>query len=51
MYELQTASVWEGDVTMTGPGIAAPLPVQIGRAVVTTARDYRVVEVRSVLLP
>jgi hypothetical protein len=50
-YQLAVASLWDADVTMTGPGFAAPLPVAIGTAVVTTARAYPVVEVRSVLLP
>jgi hypothetical protein len=36
---------------MVGPGLATPVPIAIGRAVLTTTRDYPVVEVRSVLLP
>jgi hypothetical protein len=50
-YALQVASVWQATVTMTGPGLAAPIPIAIGSAVVTVTQDYPVVEVRSVLLP
>jgi hypothetical protein len=50
-YALSVASVWDAQVTMVGPGITTPVPIAIGRAVVTTTRDYPVVEVRSVLLP
>jgi hypothetical protein len=50
-YELQAASVWQADVTMTGPGLSTPVPVTIGTAVVSATRSYRVVEVRSTLLP
>jgi hypothetical protein len=50
-YSVRVASVWDADVTMTGPGITTPLPVAIGRAVLTSTRAYPVVEVRSVLVP
>jgi hypothetical protein len=50
-YDLRVGSVWDADVTMTGPGIATPVPVAIGTAVVTTTRAYGVVEVRSTLVP
>jgi hypothetical protein len=51
MYSLSVGSVWDAEVTMVGPGITTPVPISIGRAVVTTTRDYPVVEVRSVLMP
>jgi hypothetical protein len=50
-YPLAVSSLWEADVTMTGPGLLAPLPIAIGTAVVSSTRDYPVVEVRSVLVP
>jgi hypothetical protein len=50
-YTLAVSSVWEAAVTMTGPGIPTPLPIAIGTAVVSSTRDYPVVEVRSVLVP
>jgi hypothetical protein len=50
-YALSVSSLWDADVTMAGPGLAAPVPVAIGRAVLTATRDYPVVEVRSVLTP
>ncbi len=50
-HALRVGAVWEATVTMTGPGLPAPVPVAIGSAVVTATRDYGVVEVRSVLLP
>jgi hypothetical protein len=50
-YALSVASAWDAEVTMVGPGITTPVPIAIGRAVVTTTQDYPVVEVRSVLMP
>jgi hypothetical protein len=50
-YTVAVGSVWDADVTMTGPGIPTPLPIAIGTAVVSATRDYTVVEVRSVLVP
>jgi hypothetical protein len=49
-YALGVASVWDATVTMTGPGLTAPVPVAIGTAVVGATRNYRVVEVRSTLV-
>ncbi|MCU1426293.1 MAG: hypothetical protein JWL83_293 [Actinomycetia bacterium] len=51
IYQLRVASVWEANVTMTGPGLVTPLPIAIGVAVVTSSRAYPVAEVRSVLVP
>jgi hypothetical protein len=49
-YTISAASVWEAEVTMTGPLLPAPVPVGMGSAVLTSSRDYPVVEVRSALV-
>lgn len=49
-YPLRVSATWTAEVTLAGPGVAAR-PTPIGTAVVTSTREYRVVEVRSVLLP
>jgi hypothetical protein len=51
VYRLGVATIWTATATMTGPGLAAPLTVDLGAALVTNARDYPVISVRSVLLP
>jgi hypothetical protein len=50
-YAVRVAARWQADVTMTGPGLPAPVPIAIGTAVITSTQDYPVVEVRSVLVP
>jgi len=35
---------------LTGPGLATPLVINLGTALVTNGRDYPVVEIRSRLL-
>ena len=49
-HTLSVSSVWRATVTMTGPGGAAPVPIDIDTAVLTVAVDYPVVEVRSRLV-
>jgi len=50
-YRLGVATIWNADAVMTGPGLATPLSIDLGSALVTNARDYPVVSVRSVLTP
>jgi hypothetical protein len=50
-YRLGVATLWSATAVMTGPGLAAPLAIDLGTAFVTNARDYPVVSIRSVLLP
>jgi hypothetical protein len=45
VYDLELVAVWAGEVTMTGPGLAAPVVADIGYAFVRTAREYRLREV------
>jgi hypothetical protein len=49
-HELSVSTVWQATVTMTGPGGAAPVPVELDTAVLTATVDYPVVEVRSRLV-
>ncbi len=49
-YPLSVTAVWSADVTLAGPGVS-PVPVSIGAALLTSTRQYRVVEVVPVLLP
>ncbi len=49
-YTLRVTSTWTATFTMTGPGITIPLPIDTGTAHVRTTRDYRVVEIRGVLV-
>jgi hypothetical protein len=49
-HTLSVSSVWRATVTMSGPGGAAPVPIDIDTAVLTVAVDYPVVEVRSRLV-
>jgi hypothetical protein len=51
VHRIAIASIWNAEVTLTGPGIASPIPVALGSATLQVARDYPVNEVRSVLLP
>ncbi|HEX4490070.1 MAG TPA: hypothetical protein VH914_02600 [Acidimicrobiia bacterium] len=50
-YRLGVATIWTASATMTGPGLGAPITIDLGAALVTNARDYPVVSIRSVLLP
>ncbi len=50
-FRLGVATLWTASAVMTGPGLATPLTIDLGTAVVTNGRDYRVVSVRSRLLP
>jgi hypothetical protein len=50
-YRLGVATLWSADAVMTGFGLATPLAIDLGTAVVTNARDYPVVQIRSRLLP
>jgi hypothetical protein len=50
-YRLGVATVWTATAVMTGPGLAAPLAIDLGTAIVTNGRDYPVVQIRSRLLP
>jgi hypothetical protein len=49
-HSVSVSSVWHATVTMTGPGGAAPVPIEIDTAVLTATVDYPVVEVRSRLV-
>ncbi|MCP3988658.1 MAG: hypothetical protein GY724_06280 [Actinomycetia bacterium] len=43
--------VWEGSATITGPGLpAGGIPLDLGQAVLATARAYDVIEVRTPLV-
>jgi hypothetical protein len=50
-YRLGVATLWSADAVMTGPGLANPLTIALGTAVVTNARDYPVTQIRSRLIP
>ena len=50
VHALSVASVWHADVTMVGPGGAAPVPIDIDTAVLTATVAYPVVEVRTRLV-
>lgn len=49
-YVLQVASTWTATFALTGPSVITPIPVDTGTLAVTTTRDYRVVEIRGVLV-
>ncbi|MDZ4828403.1 MAG: PKD domain-containing protein [Actinomycetota bacterium] len=49
-YTLAVTSTWTATFTMTGPGITTPLPIDTGTAHVRTTHNYRVVEIRGVLV-
>jgi hypothetical protein len=49
-HTLLIASVWRATVTMTGPGLAVAIPIDINVAVLTAVADYPVTEVRSRLV-
>jgi hypothetical protein len=49
-HVLLVASVWRATVTLTGPGVAVPIPIDINTAVLTAVADYPVTEVRSRLV-
>jgi hypothetical protein len=49
-HALSVSTVWRATVTMTGPGGAASVPVDLDTAVLTATVDYPVVEVRSRLV-
>jgi hypothetical protein len=49
-YEIGIATLWRGEFVMTGPGIRAPLPIDLRTAELDASIDYRVVEIRSVLV-
>lgn len=52
LHHVRATAVWRAEVTMTGPGLRGrATTVELGRALLRTTVDYRVVEVRSVLLP
>jgi hypothetical protein len=45
-YRLRAGALWTATVTVSGPGLPATT-IDLGSALVTVERDYRVVEVRS----
>jgi len=49
-YRLGVATMWSASAVLTGPGLATPLVINLGTALVTNGRDYPVVEIRSRLL-
>ena len=49
-FRLGVATRWSASAVMTGPGLATPLTIDLGTAIVTNGRDYPVVQVRSRLL-
>lgn len=49
-HQLSVASVWRATVTLVGPGVTVPIPIDIDTAVLTATVDYPVVEVRSRLV-
>ena len=49
-YDVRVAALWQGQFVMTGPGITAPLPVDLRTAQLASTRDYPVAEIRSVLV-
>ncbi len=49
-YVLSVSSTWTATFTLTGPNLSVALPVDVGTVAVTTTRDYRVVEIRGVLV-
>jgi hypothetical protein len=49
-FRLGVATRWSAVAVISGPGLATPLTIDLGIAVVTNGRDYPVVQVRSRLL-
>ena len=49
-FRLGVATRWSASAVMTGPGLATPLTIDLGTAIVTNGRDYPVVQIRSRLL-
>jgi hypothetical protein len=49
-HTLSVSSVWRATVTMTGPGGAAPVPIDLDTALLSATVDYPVAEVRSRLV-
>jgi hypothetical protein len=49
-YEISVATRWQGEFVMIGPGLSAPLPVDLSTAQLTDVIEYPVAEVRSVLV-
>jgi hypothetical protein len=48
-YQVSVATRWRAEATMTAPGIATPITIDLGTAAIRTTRDYQVVEIRSQL--
>jgi hypothetical protein len=49
-FRLGVATLWSASAVLTGPGLVAPLTIELGTAVVTNGRDYPVVSVNTRLL-
>ena len=49
-HTLSVASVWRANVTMVGPGVTGPIPLDINTAVLSATVAYPVVEVRTRLV-
>jgi hypothetical protein len=49
-YRLGVATLWSADAVLTGFGLTAPVTIDLGTAVVTNARDYPVIQIRSRLV-
>jgi len=49
-HTLLVSSVWRATVTLTGPGVVIPIPIDINVAVLSAVADYPVTEVRSRLV-
>ncbi len=48
-YVLRAGALWVGQVTVTGPDLPATT-IDLGQALLVVARDYHVVEVRSIVV-
>ena len=49
-YRLGVGTRWSAVAVINGPGLAAPLTIDLGRAIVTNGRDYPVVQIRARLV-
>ena len=49
-FRLGVATLWSASAVLSGPGLATPLTIALGTAVVTNGRDYPVVSVTTHLL-
>ena len=49
-YRLGVATLWSAGAVITGPGITFPFTLDLGTALVTSGRDYPVIQIRSRLL-